>query len=90
MNSLMKDNSLISSILEHKIQNGTIVAGATAAGTPTQTMVQMTGGLGTWTSTHGVGALTYIEIFQMIGALGVLLASLNIIINWIKAFRARK
>lgn len=76
-------NNLIAVFAEHKLQNATIVMGATAAGTPTETAVTV---LGNWTSTNGIGLLSYIEIFQIIGATGVLIASINIIVNWVKAY----
>lgn len=87
MREVTPHNQLIQILLEHKVQNGTIVMGAAAAVAPTQQMVQSAGEPINYIATHGIGVLTYIEMIQILGAIGVLLASLNIVVNWVKSYR---
>jgi len=65
---------------DHKIQDTTLLVGGTAAAAGDKMAPSLPAG--DWLATHGVGVLTWIEIIQVIGALGVVVTILNI------AFRA--
>ena len=56
----------------HKVQDGTMLASGAAAVTPTEKLAQVLPS-GQWLATHGLGPLTWVEIIQIVGAVGVLI-----------------
>lgn len=69
-------NRIIEHLGTHKIQDGTLVVGGSAAVTDPSTVASFTGD---WLMTHGIGVLTYGELIRVIGAVGVVVAILNVL-----------
>ena len=76
---------LAETFLPNKVAAVSGAVGAATAVTPTEKLTMITG---EWLSTHGIGAISFTEIIQVIGAIWVVcLITDRVIVGWKGLFK---